>query len=159
MENRIQRRRLIAGLICIVILASTVSLVHAQQTGAIWTTYDNNPTHTVSQFADNQIVYIFWSVSGPVHIVIYDNYGNVVADSGSLLSTQPVIWQIPSNLASGIYYAVIPGQGYYPIAVASIYVVPESVWGTLTVTTAGFAAFGAFGIFKINRKKQDKEIE
>lgn len=150
-------RKIIAVLICIAIFFSTVSLVHAQVTGSVWTTYNNNPTDYSNQFAFGQTIYIFWSVSsgGPVHIIIVNNNGATIADLGTQISTQPATWQIPNNLASGIYYVVIPGQGYYPIAVASVYVTPESNWGSLTVTAAAFAAFGVFGIFKIKHRKLD----
>jgi hypothetical protein len=68
------------------------------------------------------------------------------------MGAQPLVWTPTQN---GYYYIVCKGAvSYsYPIAVASVFILPESVLGTLMATVAGFAAFGTIGAIKLKRGK------
>ena len=132
-------------------LVCAINLVNAT-TGSIWTTSDLAGTIETSQFAPGQTVYIFWEVnpSGSADVEIWtkigDNMGVVLVDFGPIAGTS-TSW----IAQEGEYYIRIEGVGTFPIAVASIFVVPESVLGTVMATVTGFAAFGAVYLIKHKR--------
>jgi hypothetical protein len=141
-------------ILCFLIVVLTVYPVRAQ-VGSLWTSYDNNPADHQSEFAPSQIVYVFWSPTGSSQdIRIFDNNGVLIKDFG-VGSSQPVQWQVPANAVPGSeFWVVIPGGAFdpFPIAVASVKILPENNWSVLTSVIAGFAVFAVF-----TKKKRDKK--
>lgn len=141
-------------MLCFLIVVLTVYPVRAQ-VGSLWTSYDNNPADHQSEFAPNQMVYVFWSPTGTSQdIRIFDNNGVLLKDFG-IGSGQPVQWQVPANAVPGSeFWIVIPGGAFdpFPIAVASVKILPENNWAVLTSVIAGFSVFAVF-----TKKKRDKK--
>jgi hypothetical protein len=112
-------------------------------------------------FAVGETVYVHWTVGadgGTVNIIITDNAFTTIAILGTTVSVgaQPLTWT-PST--PGTYYVMVQGatNQVYPIAVSSLFVVPESLLGTLMAITAGFAAFGTITAVGRKRSKSKKD--
>jgi hypothetical protein len=132
----------LAFAVCL-ILAAGINLAFAgtAQSASVWA---EDSAHTYkNQFLVGETMYIYWSDSpagSTVDIKVTDSSNNVLASwtnqpesaNGTLTYTftQP-----------GYYFIVCNGAQAFPIAVATIFVVPESVLGTLGVLTVGFAAY------------------
>jgi hypothetical protein len=149
-------------LLTIIILGASLSLVGANvppptaTSGSVWTSNVNNPNVHVNSFVVGQSIYIFWSTElngvtgGTVNIAIYnvDTDAEVYVFPGGpfTLNEQPKIW-VPTE--PGTYQIVLNGKFLTrPVAVATVLVAPESVFGALSAVGAGVAAFGAFAVIK-----------
>jgi hypothetical protein len=143
------------AIVCTVALLSTVCVVYAgtANSASVWTTdILANPKNS---FGPAELIYIRWNPAPPlstVDITVVNVANNVVAGPwlNQPIGNAPIIC---GPLAPGYYFVLVNGQPAFAIAVASLFVVPESVLGTLMATVAGFAAFGAFRIVKRNRRK------
>jgi hypothetical protein len=149
-------QRTLYTLISLITLATALGVANAQGAASIWTAYDNAPSHYQNQFLPGQMVYIFWSpMPSNQHIQIFDQYEHLMKDFG-IVGSEPVEWQIPPDaLAGTYYYIVIPGpvESRFPIAVATVHVLPEISWGPLTGAALAFGAFGMFIVYKSKLKK------
>jgi hypothetical protein len=142
------------AVICAVALLSTVCFAYAgtAKQASVWTTDINAvPKNT---FGPVELIYIWWNpdpAGTTVDITVVDAANNVVVGPlvNQPIGNAPIVC---GPLAPGYYFVLVNGQPAFNIAVASLFVVPESVLGTLMATVAGFAAFGAFRIVKRNRK-------
>ena len=104
------------------------------------------------------MIYIRWNpdpAGSTVDITVVDAANNVVAGPwlNQPIGNAPIIC---GPLPPGYYFVLVNGQQAFNIAVSSLFVVPESVLGTLMVTVAGFAAFAAFGAFRIVKQNRRK---
>jgi len=149
----------IALLVGLMVFALTATVVHAAPAtvASVWTT-DSSNTLT-NNFSVGNTVYIHWTVGndgGTVNIYVVDASLVVVATVGSNVGvgSSPLTWI--ANVAPGNYYIVVQGalSLFFPIAVASIFVVPESALGTVMAATVGFAAFGTVALVKQRRSKK-----
>lgn len=105
-------------------------------------------------FALNQIVYIHWIADGTVNITVTDANKVVVYSKTDQPTTASPLQFTPPQ---GGYYTVnCTGAPSAALSVWTLFVVPESILGTLMATSAGFAAFGTFGVFKIKHAKNKK---
>lgn len=143
-------------MVFVVTLSLAINLVNATTevvTGSIWTTSDEAGTLRTNEFVVGQTVYIFWDTTADsAHVEIYqrngDNIGPLEEDLGTISDADaPAEWESKE----GYYYILIPSEGLFPIAVSTIFVVPESLLGTVMATVACFAAFGAVFVVKRNR--------
>ena len=108
-----------------------------------------------SSYAPGEIVYINLLSVAPA-----GSDANIeVRDSADVVVAGPWLNQLAGSVnsftpASGGYYTVYSnGVALATIAVATFFVVPESMLGTLTATVAGFAAFATIGIVKRKHAK------
>lgn len=151
----------ISLILVITCFALATSLVQAgtATTASVWT--EDSAGNKVNFFNPGQTVYIYWNVGpsdGTVDIYIVNTAGATIVTIGTNLGpgAQPQTW---TPTAPGYYYVVAKGavEYYYPIAVASIFILPESAFGTIMATTAGFAAFGTIAIVKRKYTKNKKQ--
>jgi hypothetical protein len=154
-----------AFIMCLLSIGITAGLVHAAGTAdvaSVWVTSDQLGNIKVNTFTPGQIVWIWFnaidSVPNPsVDIKIVDPAGNLVYQPANwigYIGGQPLQW---TPQTPGYYYIVINGAGFsgiYPIAVASVFVLPESAIGTLMAIAAGLAAVGTFRIVRSKKNKQ-----
>lgn len=126
---------------------------------SFWTTYDQNPSHTRTEFLPGDLLYIYWTPAGKSHnIRIYDVNDNLVVDLG--IVSRPAQWQIPSDAPAGmIYYIQIPSSpgSSELITVATVGVLPEVSWAPMAASILGFATFVAFIKFR-TRKTQPNTL-
>lgn len=162
--SALQRRKAsIVVMLCVLALAFSVNLVHAANanTASVCATSDAAGNTKANFWSTPSTIYIWWTAQqadgtpGTVDIEIQDSAGNTVV--GPILNqpmgAQPIIWNAPV----GYYYLVVKGSAgvasyKYPIAVASVFIIPESLLGTLMATVAGFAAFGAIRLKRVKNK-------
>jgi hypothetical protein len=97
-----------------------------------------------NQFNVGETMHIYWNDDPPgstVDINVTNSVGTVLASwtnqPESANGTLAYTFSSP-----GYYFIDCGGAPVFPIAVATIFVIPESVLGTLTVLGVGFAAYG-----------------
>ncbi len=103
-------------------------------------------------------IWVFWTQSPAnteVEIQAFDPDGNTIVDVSHLTASQSGSIDF-SITAVGVYYVQVVGAynkvlHSASIASATIFVLPESIFGTLAAIGAGFAAFGTV---KVYRKRQ-----
>ncbi len=162
------RKAVAVAILCAIALASFVSITNAQV---------RNPTGTASSvskawagvnIADvsgvvtvGSTVYIYWEgvqppSTGTVYVTVYKPDGSMLGSWGPFTPSQS---GIPSFVASlpGNYYIVLDGYPSYHlfttfVAGISVFVLPESVFGTLAAIGAGFAAFGTVKVYRKRKK-------
>ena len=144
-------------LLSIIVLCSAISLVAGVVTptatsGSVWTSNTNDPANRVSNFLVGEQVYVFWDTAvgatpgGTVNIEVInaDTEVTVYAFAGDpfTMGDQPKIW-VPNE--PGYYQICLNGKFVTrPVAVATVFVAPESIFGTLTAIGACFAGFVVF---------------
>lgn len=143
-------------LLSVIALCSAISLVAADAptatSGSVWTSDTNDPNNHVSDFIVGEQVYIFWSTAigstpgGTVNIEVINADTDVTvytfAGGPFTMAQQPKIW-VPTE--PGNYMIILNGQfASRPIAVATVFVAPESIFGALTAIGACFAGFVVF---------------
>jgi hypothetical protein len=158
------KKALVASVIGVLFLFSIVSFANAQvrnPTGTAnsvskaWAGVDiNDFSGTVSL---GSTVYVFWTgvsppATGTVYVTIYNPDGSMLSTSGPYTPAQS---GTPSFVASlpGNYYIVLDGYPSYHlvttfVAGVSLFVLPESVFGTLAAVGAGFAAVGTVKLYR-----------
>jgi hypothetical protein len=125
----------------------STSLVKAT-VASVWTTdISNNPKN---EFSPSESVFIHWHPTpdnAVVDIKVVDTSNNVVAGPWNNLpvSNTPLSFVPPH---SGYYKVLVNGQPASEIAVATVFVLPESVLGTIMTLFTGLAAFAIFAGFK-----------
>ncbi len=130
----------------------TITLLGANS-ASVWT--KDNVGTSKSQFDLGETVFIYW-VPGPadrvVDIKVVDSTNTVIAGPwlAQPASNAPLSFVPPGP---GLYTVLVNGQPAWTIAVATFFVVPESILGTLMATFAGFAAFATIGIVKRKHAK------
>ena len=131
----------------------TITLVGANA-ASVWT--KNNLGDFKSQFNPTETVFIYWHPSPAGSVVDIK-----VVDSANIVIAGPWLAQPVGNAplsfvppGPGVYRVLVNGQPVWVIAVATLFVVPESILGTLMTTFAGFAAFATLGIVRRKRKNQ-----
>jgi hypothetical protein len=142
-------------IICALALAAAASIASAgtaQTASVIVQDAANTPKN---QFNLGETVYVKLVSTAPAgstaDIQVVDTASNIVAGpwmdqvAGSINSFTPA--------SAGYYIVLVNGQPAFTIAVATLFVLPESVFGTLAAVGAAFAAFGTVAIVK---KKQQK---
>jgi hypothetical protein len=142
----------LTALVC-VILAAGINLAIAGNaaSASVWAE-DSSGTYR-NKFNIGETMYIYWNEApsgSTVDINVTDSVGNVLASwvnqpesaNGTLTYTFP---------SAGYYFVVCNGAQPFPIAVATIYVVPESVLGTISIVAIGFAAYA---IVKMKPRKK-----
>ena len=124
---------------------------------SVWTT--NNLGDPKSQFNQGETVYIYWNPAPPGSVVDIK-----VVDSSDVVVAGPWLAQPVGNAplsfvppGPGMYRVLVNGQPAWTIAVATLFVVPESILGTLMATFAGFAAFVTIGVVKSKNKKTNSK--
>ena len=158
-----KRRTIVVALLCVFVLALSVSLVHAAgtaQVASVWA--EDGLGNKLNVFNPGDTVTIKWHATYTdgttdalctVDIRIVNTAGVTVATpvTGGACPDGTTTW----TAVAGYYYIVCDGavSYVYPIAVASIFILPESALGTLMATGAGFAAFGTIGAIKLKRGK------
>jgi uncharacterized repeat protein (TIGR01451 family) len=130
----------------------TITLVGADA-ASVWTT--NNLGDSKSQFNLGETVFIYWNpapLGSVVDIKVVDSTNTVIAGPwlSQPVSNAPLSFVPPGP---GVYSVLVNGQPAWTIAVATLFVVPESILGTLMATVAGFAAFATLGIVKRKHAK------
>jgi hypothetical protein len=105
-----------------------------------------------NDFVLNQVVYVNWITTGGTVDITVTDANNVVVYSvtDKLASDSPLQF---TPLHGGSYTVSCTGAESKEISVWTLFVVPESVLGTLMATGAGFSAFGTLGVFKLKRAK------
>ena len=108
-----------------------------------------------SSFALGEIVYVHLLSVAPIG----SNANIEVRDSSNVVVAGPWLNQLAGSVNSftpasnGVYKVYANGVLMKTIAVATFFVVPESILGTLMATVAGFAAFATIGIVKRKKSK------
>jgi hypothetical protein len=153
------RRKVIAiGILCVLSLALSISLVNAAGTAEVASVWaEDGSGNKLNVFNPGDTVTIKWhatlqdGTAGTVDIKIVKTDGSTLVTlvTGGAGPDGSTTW----TAVAGYYYIVCEGavSYVYPIAVASIFILPESALGTLMATTAGFAAFGTIAIVKRKR--------
>ena len=107
-------------------------------------------------------VHIYWTgvspSTGTVYVTVYKPDGTFLQSWGPLDPTKSGTPSFTTSMV-GNYYIFLDGYPSYHmfstiVASVSVFVVPESVFGTLAAVGAGVAAFGTFGLIKVKRKKR-----
>jgi hypothetical protein len=148
--------------LCIFIFASAIGFASATEAnrGSVWSTTDGNPNNWETDFLVGQSIYINWlakPVGSTVDIsVTFEDDSGVPLANGEtgLLLVQiesGTIYFVP--MKPGDYTIHMNGAEDVQIAVATVFVVPESTLGTLMAALASLAAFGTIGIVKRKRPK------
>jgi hypothetical protein len=141
----------------VVISAANASVPPNADAAQVITTNAPGSTVKVTQFAPNQLVYVEYNIENgkSAVITIVDDaspanvlYGPYTVTGSSTVTPIPT-FQTATN---GYYYVLVNGAPAYPIAVASFFVVPESIFGGIAALGAGIAAFGLVKYKKINFK-------
>jgi hypothetical protein len=156
------RRKVIAlGILCVLSLALSISLVNAAGTAEVASVWaEDGSGNKLNVFNPGDTVTIKWhatykdgttdaACTVDIKIVKTDGSTLVTLVTGGATPDGSTTW----TAVAGYYYIVCEGavSYVYPIAVASIFILPESALGTLMATTAGFAAFGTIAIVKRKR--------
>jgi hypothetical protein len=105
-------------------------------------------------------VHVYWNgtypLNGTVMVSIYNPSGTLVASFGPLAESSSGIPTFVAN-ASGSWYARLDGNPTYHVvttfvASASVFVLPESVFGAIAAIGAGVAAIGTVSIYRKRKK-------
>ena len=109
-----------------------------------------------TEFGASENVYIQLTSTSPAGdkadvVVTRDSDSAVIASYPGLVAVSAVLDL--GTLSPGTYTVTANGALVKTIAVATFFVVPESILGTLTATVAGFAAFATIGIVKRKHAK------
>ncbi|XES78349.1 MAG: hypothetical protein ACBZ72_05600 [Candidatus Bathyarchaeia archaeon] len=143
-------------IICTLALAAAASMAFAApieaQTASVIT--QDAAGVPKNQFNHGETVYVKLVSTAPdgsvADITILDSDGNVVAGPWMAQSAGSINSFVPPT--SGYYFVNVNGQPVFTIAVATLFVLPESVFGTLAAVGAAFAAFGTIAIVKKKQK-------
>ena len=156
--RKVKSKSIFAVLAIAIALALTINVVFAAvptaETASIETTdISGNPQ---SSYAPGEIVYVHLLSVAPIgtnaNIEVRDS-ANVIVAGPWLNVLAPSALLACGPFAPGDYTVYVNGVAMATIAVATFFVVPESMLGTLTATVAGFAAFATIGIVKRKHAK------
>lgn len=153
-----QKRKAIVVAILVVFfvtILSSITVVQAAPTATVagLTITDVAGTKKID-FVLNQVIYIHWIADGTVDITVRDVNNVVVYSKTDQPATASPLQFTPPQ--GGYYMVSCTGAPSATLSVWTLFVVPESILGTLMATGAGFAAFGTFGVFKIKHAKNKK---
>lgn len=146
--------------------ASAASVANAITFGpSVWTTSTNNPSPKTNVFDTGQTIYIWWNTfpdSLHVTITVKNDQNQVVAGpftDQQESSNTPIV--LTNGLQPGHYKItmtyVLSNTCFshdFTLAVNCFFVLPESIFGTISALGAGFAAFGLFGYVKLKKQKK-----
>lgn len=158
------KKALVASIIGVLLLVSIVGFANAQV---------RNPTGTATSVSSawagvaindlsgtvglGSTVFVFWTgvsppAIGTVYVTIYDPNGNMVSSTGPWTPAQSGTPSFVANIP-GNYLIVFDGFPSYhlittQVAGVSLFVLPESVFGTIAAVGAGFAAVGTVKLYR-----------
>jgi hypothetical protein len=158
-----QIKSAISVVLGLLIFTSVIGLVSADGAtrGFVWTTIDGDDDNWETDFLVYQNIYINWiarpSLSTVDISVTFQDLSDVPllnvgppeqSETGDALlqAESGTIFFVPTQ--PGKYTIHMEGYADIEIAVATVLVAPESVFGALSAVGAGVAAFGAFAVIK-----------
>ena len=157
--RKMRSKSIFAVLALAIALTMTINVAFAApptaRAASVITAADAACTIPSSNFAFGATVYVKLESVQPIG----SNADLEVRDSSSGVVAGPWLNQVAGSVnsfvpASAGYYTVfVNGAPAWYIAVATFFVVPESMLGTLMATVAGFAAFATIGIVKRKHAK------
>ena len=155
------RRQAVAVLFIVALVApAAISLVSAgtAESGSVWTTSDAAGLVNAGNFNPGARVYLSLSTAPDgttADITVVDEANHVVAGPWTNVAPGTSVESfVPPN--PGYYWINVDGKPSCQIAVATFFVVPESVLGALTAIVGAVAAFGAFTVVKKTRKINER---
>ncbi|MCW4005111.1 MAG: hypothetical protein NWF04_00720 [Candidatus Bathyarchaeota archaeon] len=141
--------------LCALMLSLAVGIAAAgtASTASVWAA---DASGTVkNEFNPGEPLYLYWSCApdgSTVDIRVLDESMSVVAGPwvDQPIANAPI--EIPGGFGSGYYFIEVNGVRTWTIAVGTIFVVPEGIFGTLSAVGAGLAAFATIGLVRRKRK-------
>jgi hypothetical protein len=146
---------MLAGLVTLVVLF--VPVVFGSWATICNVTTTDSASNPKTDFNPGDTVYVHWTANGNINITVYyETAPNTYIKDGESWTNQAssgVVSFVPQH-GAGYYEINCTGAAAKNIAVSSIQVVPEFIFGTIAAVGAAFAAFG---IFKIRNKRARKK--
>jgi hypothetical protein len=108
----------------------------------------------------NSVVHVYWNGTvpsdGTVMISVYNPSGAMVTSFGPLAESSSGVPTFVANVTGSWYvqldgYPTYHAQTYF-VAGASVFVLPESVFGAIAAIGAGVAAIGTVSIYRKRKK-------